>query len=254
MKSFYEQRREEDKRLVAHGNANHSYPAHFHNNMEIFLVGRGDYEVVINGEREKTKNGEIFLVDSYEVHEYKRLTMRSDENARVLLIPYRLLGGFNAKRKGFRFAEHKIANETLCAELIRLTDEYLLSEQAESVREAAAALIVSLLCENLVFTAEKARGEVELVRKMLMYIQENFQKKISRETLSRELGYAEAHLSRVFHRYVKTGISEYINGLRLEYIDRRLQEGYSGTTIELIYEAGFNSQQTYYRVRKKSKK
>lgn len=240
--------------MVVHGNGNHSFPAHFHNNLEIFLVGRGEYEVVINGEKLVAKGGDVFVTDSYDVHEYKRIKERADEDARVLLIPYCLLGKFNARRKGFRFAEHRIADEKLCAELIGLTDGYLLGERAEGVREAGAALILSLLFERLAFTAEKPRDEVALMRKMLIYIQENFREKISRETLSRALGYTEAHISRVFHRYVKAGISEYVNGLRLDFIDKRLEEGYDGTRLELIFEAGFNSWQTYYRVRKKSKK
>jgi AraC-like DNA-binding protein len=111
-----------------------------------------------------------------------------------------------------------------------------------------------LVLEKIPFTAEKSRDEVALVRKMLLYMQQHFTENLSRAVLARALGYAEAHLSRVFHRYVQTGISEYINGLRLGYIDGKIADGYDGTMTELIYEAGFNSQQTYYRVRKKAKK
>lgn len=254
MNGFYEKKREDNKRLEAHGNGNHSYPSHFHNNLEIFLVRKGDYEVIINGERHVTCGGEAFVVDSYDLHEYRQITARTDEDARVILIPYALLGRFNAQRKGLRIAVNRIEDERFCTELIGLTDKYLTPTQTESAREAAAGLILSLIFEKLQFTAEKPRGEAALVRKMLTYIQEHYLESVTRKTLSRELGYAEAHLSRVFHRFVKTGISEYINGLRLDYIARRLQEGYTGTTLELIYEAGFNSQQTYYRVRKKSKK
>lgn len=254
MKGFYEKKREENKELTVHKNVDHSFPPHYHNNLEIFILLRGEYEVVIGGERFFTRGNEVFITDSYDVHEYRRITALAEEESRVILIPYGLLGRFNAQRKGLRFRTHTITDERFCRELLALTDLYLSENQAERVREAAVELMLSLVLEKIPFTAEKSRDEVALVRKMLLYMQQHFTENLSRAVLARALGYAEAHLSRVFHRYVQTGISEYINGLRLGYIDGKIADGYDGTMTELIYEAGFNSQQTYYRVRKKAKK
>ncbi|MBQ8308818.1 MAG: helix-turn-helix transcriptional regulator [Clostridia bacterium] len=90
------------------------------------------------------------------------------------------------------------------------------------------------------------------IRSILAYIQQNYRAEISRKSIARALGYTEAHISRVFHRYLGVGLAEYINGLRLAYVKKLRANGDTRTTIELIYEAGFNSQQTYYRVKGKS--
>ena len=58
----------------------------------------------------------------------------------------------------------------------------------------------------------------------------------------------------IFHTYLGKGLSEYVNELRLSYIDSLIEDGDARSITELIYDAGFGSQQTYYRERKKAEK
>ena len=136
---------------------------------------------------------------------------------------------------------------------MRLADELLSKEANAVVREAAIGLFLAMLGERLSFTESVTGDERVLVRKILGYIQENYRGEATRASIARALGYTEAHISRVFHRYIRTGISEYVTGLRIKYIERLRAEGDDRTTIELIYESGFKSQQTYYRVRKRDR-
>ena len=92
------------------------------------------------------------------------------------------------------------------------------------------------------------------MRRVLSYIQENFRGDVSRKRISSELGYSPEHISRVFHTYLGKGLSEYVNELRLSYIDSLIEDGDARSITELIYDAGFGSQQTYYRERKKAEK
>ncbi|MBQ3219170.1 MAG: helix-turn-helix domain-containing protein, partial [Clostridia bacterium] len=64
------------------------------------------------------------------------------------------------------------------------------------------------------------------------------------------LGYSDAHISRIFSLYVKKSLPDYVNELRFKEVNR-LIENTNGKITDLIFDAGFNSIQTYYRVKSK---
>ena len=110
------------------------------------------------------------------------------------------------------------------------------------------------LGERLTFTEIKGREESSAVREILGYIEENFRGDVSRKTVARALGYSEAHVSRVFHRFMGEGLSAYVNRLRHAYVQRALNLNPERTVMELIEEAGFTGVQTYYRTKNKGPK
>ena len=251
MESFYEKEREENKKTILNRNSDHTFPPHFHLNLEVFLVLRGEYVLTVGGEEYILTDGTIAVVDSYEVHAYRRIREVERTDTGVVILPYLFLERFNGKRGGKQFAERVRKDEALCRKLLVFADEYLGKEQSEEVLGVATELFLALLSEGVTFVERKERGEEALVRKILLYIQAHYREEGSRGVLAKELGYTEAHISRVFHRYIGKGIAEYINELRLDYIRQRRKAGDKRTELALLYEAGFKSQQTYYRVKKK---
>lgn len=246
MKGFYEQDREE-KGLAINRNGDHSFEPHYHANLELLLVGRGGYLVNVNENSYEIEDGELVVVDSYDIHSYRKNDNCEKPNTCVVVIPYEYLGKFNERKQGARIENSVLKNPQLCEKLLQIIDGFLLKEQDENVLESGIDLALSLLCKELRFTEDKTSGEVDLVRKILSYIHENYQENITRMSIARTLGYTETHISKVFHRFVKKGISAYINELRLNYIEKKKGEK---TLNDLIFEAGFNSERTYYRYRK----
>lgn len=251
MKGFYEREREENKKWLCNRNGDHTFPPHFHLNIEVFLVLCGEYALTVGGEEYILTDGSLAVVDSYEVHSYKKIRKKDGENTGVVILPFSYLERFNARRKNKWFAVRVRRDETLCKRLLAFADEYFCSERGEAVLSAAAELFMELFAEGAEFAERKERGEEELVRKMLLYIEAHYREEISRARLAKELGYTETHISRVFHRYIGKGLLEYIHSLRLDYITARRRAGDTRTELALLYEAGFNSPQTYYRAKKK---
>ena len=251
MKGFYENSREENKKITVHRNTDYRYPLHFHRNLEIMLLKKGRYEILVNGEKYEISDGQIAVADSYDAHAYLgELTSQEPLDGCVMMIPYDYLHAFNAKRKNLRVAHPVVTDEKLCEELLLLVDRYLIPEQPEQVKSAAIDLLLSLLYGRLQLTSEERKNEVLLVKKLLSYIYENFRDDVSRGVLARAVGCTETHVSRVFHRYFNCGITEYVNGLRLKYIEKEREKNGEKKVIDLIYESGFKSPQTYYRVKK----
>ena len=231
-------------------NAKHIFPLHFHIDLEIFLLKKGKFEISLNGKEYVLGAGDIAVIDSYDVHSYDKNVLPSDKESLVVIIPYRYLSRFNSFREYFKIKTPVISAPTLCDELIKIADAYMGENNSESVRESATDLFLSLLLEKLEFSNDKRVEESVLIRNILAFIQENYRENVSLEFIAKSLGYTTAHVSRAFHKYIKTSLPSYVNRLRLDYIDKALQNGTDKKITHLIYEAGFSSQQTYYRERK----
>lgn len=83
-------------------------------------------------------------------------------------------------------------------------------------------------------------------------IEDNLDKDLTLSKISKALGYSSAHVSRTFKKYVNSSIPNFVNKLRLERVDKLLKKKNVKKT-EAIYSAGFNSYQTYYRIKSKNK-
>ena len=249
MKAYYETNRDKAGDIHVSRSRDHTYPSHFHMSVELFAVRRGSYLLTVNGVTHEVTDGCAAFIDCYDVHAYERLEEEADDC--VIVIPYSLALRFNEVRENRQITHHVIKDAALCARLITLADGFLLAEEDTSIKASTAELMLSLMLGGLSFGEERKGGESQLVRQILCYIQEHFREELRRTDIARALGYSPEHISRVFHKYLPCSLNDYINALRLEYIDdRRRREG--GTTLtELVFEAGFGSEQTYYRARRK---
>lgn len=247
---YYEKNRDDDKRILIHRSRDHTYPAHFHTHLELFLLKSGEYTLTLDGKSEKMQGGDIAVIDSFTVHGYRRTREVADDC--VVIIPFDRLHGFWKNHRADRIENPVFRDRALCEELLGLIDQYLVDTAAQT-REAGAQLLLARLLEHLRFSPSRGGGERLLLREILSYIQEHFRKPLTRADIALALGYTESHISRVFCAYVGKGLSQYVNDLRLQYIERQRQNGDTRPVTDLIFEAGFGSQQTYYRAKKGAK-
>lgn len=222
-----------------------SFPAHYHAGIEIFLLEKGHYTLTINGVNYEATNGCVAVSDSFDVHAYKK--HEEKQTSCVLIVPYSYLQRFNFWRKNLRFQTHVLHDSKLCKELLKIVDAYLVCPTSQFSQETATELLLARILEKFPLIEEKRKKEDVLIREILAYLQEHFTEKISREKVAKALGYTPEHVSRVFHKYFEISLASYVNGLRMAYIQRRRKIGDTRPTVDLIYEAGFSSQQTYYR-------
>lgn len=253
MRSYYEKMRDDSGEIMVQCDAQGPFPAHFHRNLEIVLIRSGSHEILINGRMCKTEGDAVIVIDSFDLHEYTKREPNDNGclESRVVVIPYSYVHGFHQLRRGYTIADPMIRDAALTNQLFDLTECYIAPKGNEAIRKNAAELMLSILAERIKWTNVPTKGEVELVREILSYIHENYRSNISRSDIARTLGYAEAHISRVFHSFLSMGIPEYVAKLRLDYVEAARQNGDKRSLSALIYEAGFKSQQTYYRCKKK---
>lgn len=247
MKAFFEKGRDGDERLEVRKNEDYFFPPHFHNNIEILVCAEAPQSVIYNGTNYRLSAGDTLFCDSYALHAYDRAITQN--NNTLLIVPARFTAKFNERNKGMKPREPIISDRDLCARLSDIADKYMLHESNENVRCAACELFLALLESRLTFVPHKDKNETQLIRALLSYLAEHFREDVSLPRLAKDFGYAEAHISRVFHRYTNTGIPAYLNRLRLTDVETRQKNEPSADLTQLIFDSGFKSVPTYYRAK-----
>ncbi len=95
-------------------------------------------------------------------------------------------------------------------------------------------------------------GEVSnpLLRKILLYISENFHYEIGLNSIAEEFHINRTHLARIFKQLTNCSVSQYITAMRLERV-KQFQR-YSHLSLKDAVEAvGFKNYSTFYRAHKK---
>ena len=249
MNSFYEFFRDNTPNVYVQVNKNPEFPSHFHGGIEVFILKKGFFSVTVNDESIKIKSGAVVVFDSYEVHSYD--LKQDDEISAVVLIPYEFRK-FILPSEKHKILNHVIEDEKFADMLFDLVNTFLI-DNPKSVQNGAIALICSLLKEKLSFTTQAEKGDADLLKKVLIYISENYQSDVSRKKVAMALGYSESYISHVFNGYLKTSITEFVNVLRLRHVENEIKNGNNQPISTLLFEAGFKSQHTYYRVKSKLK-
>ena len=209
----------------------------------------GTHRVTLNGKTYTVGAGDVFFCGSYDLHSYEE-SERTGQDDCVVILPARCVARFNERNKGLRPVSPVLHDESLCRELLTIADTWMLpGKQPESVRDAAAELFLSLIEQRLPMQPAKEKDETQLIYKILSYLSEHFREDVSLPKIAKHFGYAEAHVSRIFHRYTNTGLPRYVNRLRLNYVQSALQSSPDADLTNLIFEAGFKSLPTYYRAK-----
>lgn len=249
--AYYEKDREENPALHAQRGGAHTFPAHYHANLELLILGDGSYTVSHNGTIYRLGAGDLFFADHYDVHAYER-TGESGDSC-LLVLPSDCTRRFDEARKGRRTATPVSHDPALCRDLLTLFDRYFADARTPEERQAAVDLLLLRFARAFDFSGETVGDNPDPVHKMLAYIDAHYREKITLSAMAKRLGYSAEHLSREFHRYMHTSVPAYVAERRLLYAQEH-RAAYRGNLALLAAEAGFGSLQSYYRVKSRKEK
>lgn len=239
---FYEYWQEKNHSISCTDRGDRFYPSHYHSNVEIYVCVNGEQKITVNGVTYHIKNGEAAVIDSYAIHSYDLSRINAEDY--VIIAPPFTLNEFKRLKGNLRISNPVIKDKSLVDEFAHICKYAFLPVLSNEIAIAATNYILSLAFTKLELTDEKCVEYETLMHRTLQYIDENFKEKLSLARIAKDLGYSREYISRVFHRYMKRGLNDYINERRLDYIS-------SGDKMrkktELALEAGFSSMQTYYR-------
>ena len=246
MDAFFEMAREEILSPHIIKNKDYVFKTHFHSNLEILLVNKGECPITCNGRNYLIKDGQIAFFDSFVFHGYDNNPTKNVDT-RLMVIPLSYAENFLAYKNGLSISNFLIDDAKLCNKLIQVIDDFIYEQKNQTVLSAGIQLFLALLSEKLEFKKSDISSEHNLIKDLLYYVNLNFKNDVSLSTVANHFGYTEAHVSRTFSRFLNQSLKEYVNNLRIRFIQEKIKQGSDLSITELIFQAGFNSQQTYYR-------
>jgi AraC-like DNA-binding protein len=118
-----------------------------------------------------------------------------------------------------------------------------------SIFKGAVTLLLSAVAETNDLCPISSRYGSGDICDILLYINEHFTEDLTLNSLSERFGYSPQYFSRLFHRYMKVNLTEYINVARVNYAKKQLTLGKN--VAEIAFESGFGSMPSFYRAYKK---
>ncbi len=251
MDAFFENI-DKDLQVSVFRNVEHTWPTHFHANLEIFIVRHGKYEVTRNSESFEMHDGSIAIFDNYDLHSYVNKDGTSDDC--VIMIPADVSKAFDAARNGKRIKTTVIRDQKLTDTILDAIDEMNLIPVGNGVADdkyyvdSVVNYVLCLLYKRLEYTEPVVNSQTEsdYIRRMLIYISEHFRGDITATSLASQMGYSREYVSRLFNKYMKESIPSYINKTRAQYVEEQKETSDMSLT-EIILDAGFKHTSSYYR-------
>ncbi len=222
---------------------------HFHRSFEMIYVISGSVKAVVNGEEIEASADDIVFVQRYYSHSYDVI---SDYKKFVFMIPPNIYTDFEkplAKMTLPPLMADKEFNRTLKPLIANLQQN--LSSKSTLIKKGYVDVIMGELIAHYPLNPIQKNNSVELLVKILDYIDANYDSPLTLESISAEFGYNKYYFSKLFNRYIGENLNNYVNTVRLQQMIKKAKHKENASIIDLAYECGFESLATFYRYFKK---
>ena len=221
---------------------------HFHDSMEFIFIKRGSAVCHLDNKSMTLGQGDIFFVESYQTHYYEST---GDILAYVLVLSRDYTQTFRTLYPGLTFEAYLTDKEKNKA-IFELMNHWVFSDnKTELYNQGQASILLSLLINkyNLVHR-EEYQGDI-LLKELLRYIHQHYLEDITVISMAHDLGYTPEYCSKTLKKCLKNGVRSYINSLRIKRANELLSDkSLNLSQSEVLYQCGFSSPSTYYRVKK----
>lgn len=267
------------KENVVHGTENYAYaqyhvfglayafytPFHWHDEIEIIYIKKGNLNVVVNNEEYVGQAGDIFLVNPKEIHKMDTDNLETDYY--TILFPIELIS-FEAKddveEKYFKtlrdgemlfvnhLKEHKLYKKVLECVCNVIEANETNKEMYQFETKINLLQIIYLLMKNTSLVEIKGNGKnVSLQREILSYIDRRYTEKISLKDIANHFHMSDKYFSRFFKNCFQVTFVEYVNSVRLEKAASLLSTTDLSVT-EVALRCGFSNISYFIRSFKKT--
>lgn len=227
----------------------YSTALHWHKNLEIDLIQKGEIVYRIDGNEVHCVPGDILIINSGIPHANYLITREE----RFEGITVQLAIGFVQEWLGediwFEMPEKEDDRNRLKTILLKM-GEIRRSEtedqdlrMMEEVFELLSFLKLNCISKNL--SEKKERDDLVRIKKVIRYIEDNYQKSLSLKDTAEYLGYTSEHLSRMFKKQVGMNFSRYLQEIRLNHAMTLLRESESISLTDCALESGFPNSRSF---------
>ena len=240
---FYEGHRDKQYDLYFSSAVTEKCPKHFHRNFELLYIKDSEpFDVEINGMQYQVSTDDIIFVTNYYVHSFES----TGHKQHCLIIPPFISGDFASKFKKKTFPpilNDKEFNKTL----LPLLENEDMTKGSQIIKKGYMLVLIGKLLDHYPMVKLETNTDIEVIVKILNYIDENYDKNITLDTISSVFGYNKYYFSKLFNRYVKENLTSYINIVRIQNVMKKARKVSKPNIAQLAFENGFDSLATFYR-------
>ena len=222
------------------------YPLHWHHNLEFDLVLEGCIRGKVGGEAVEAHPGEIFFVNSGELHETDASGPGNLRSVTVLLSD-ELLREYCPELDDWRFVllpgssqQKRIAALIERCALVH-SEKKAYYELELSIELRRICMILLQECRVAKSTMENAasvRKSTKRIKKAISYMEQNYESVLSMKDMADVMGMTPAYFSRFFRQSTGQTFHSYLTWIRLHHAQQQLMEGEFSVT-ELALNNGF---------------
>lgn len=218
---------------------NLDYPLHLHHALELIYLEKGSTVVQYDGAFYSLQAGDLFVIFPDRIHAFYDSV---DISGMVMIVPVEpYLGELRGMLEHqFPSKVHFSRQEWCHTGLDQLLFLALRDwEKGIDLRQRYGALIVAKLVDFLPLQEEK-EGKRDAIGIILRYLNEHYRENLTREEISRAVGYHESYISHLFYRTLRLTLTQYIASLRI-HDAMNLLKGTDQSISEIAFSLGFGS-------------
>ena len=254
MTSFYERHihKEPDFPIIFHHDQVHSQRqdlTHWHENIELLFMRRGIGIVNCDTIPVQAAEGDLVIVNSSALHIIHSLTEWCEYDCliadKTFCEEFRLPIGDVSFQSVVRHEEVSRHFDRIAAEMERQDKFYKTAVKAEVL--SLMTLLFRIAVEGDLAPAQNNR--LEMVRRSIEYIRQNYRQPLSVEDISAHAGFSKYYFCRVFREVTGTTVVDYINFLRCDHARKLLSTGMCNVS-ESAERSGFHNLSYFTRTYK----
>ena len=230
---FFETHR--DSQRYYHDGDNICLP-HFHRSVEFLFVLKGEKQVFVDGKELLLRDNQLLVCPPYTLHAYLQSSGRQ--------IAATISSDFCVEFEQFCKVQNPqsfIVDDT-DGEILRLMQQ-LQNPYNRTYLRGIVNCLLGLYQTKTTFSAKSNLGEKTLIIQIAEYIHENYAETLTLETLSKQFGYSRNYFSALFKKFFQTGVTQYINSVRVQKSIKLLRTQKISSVYALV---GFQSPQQYF--------
>ena len=242
------------------------FQSHMHNEIEIHQICSGTLFVEVNGKSYVLTEGDVLIINPYELHQGEIPIEGITSYAHVVIDPWYFtvccgMAGEDIRRLSageLQFPNVIDASSPLAAEIKTILDDVHAAYQ-DAIRGSSgedcmlAAVTIRLLGTLLrklpvLNGGETVERRIQFIHAIQLYVQQYFRTDLTTEKIAADLGYNKSYFCKLFKQNLGMSFMQYVNEYRIRYAIT-WYKGYPLTQI--ADETGFNDYNYFARVFKK---
>lgn len=227
---------------------------HYHNMIEIGFMVEGSAGYIVNENNEQISSGEMCYIDSWDIHYFD---IREGNETFTLLINLDYLRDFYSEygdADNIPYFDQALRDKSVNAKVLNILRRWEQEYEPDNYlknRGYLNLILAELAAGYPVRHRGRSKQDVGMVGEILEYIDQNYQKTITLESVARSIGYGKNYCSKIFHDYIDQDFRNYVNSVRVEAAKRMMQECPQKQMTDIAYDCGFGSLNTFYRAYKR---